>query len=302
MWDISKLLNLTIRRKYFNLIFYLIALSATISCNNREKESLKDKIREWEGKEIVFPQTAVFTIQNGDTVCFPNSQYSYKVLTYVDTADCTSCRLQLSRWARLITKFDSLAVEPVEFLFYIHSNNHSEIANILKRDRFNYPICLDNDDSLNIINCFPKDYTLQTFLLDKNNRVIAIGNPITNLEIKKLYTEIVKNGNKKIRSNSTRVACNTNTYNYGDIRVGNVYTSCFKLYNVGGMPLEITDVAVSCDCINVDYPRQPIRMGDAAVVKVDYKANMPKEFEETIQLQCNSNLKYISFEIRGNVI
>ena len=40
------------------------------------------------------------------------------------------------------------------------------------------PVCIDIDDQLNKLNKFPADITFQTFLLDKDNKVAVLGNPV----------------------------------------------------------------------------------------------------------------------------
>jgi hypothetical protein len=51
-----------------------------------------------------------------------------------------------------------------------------ELRYLTRRDKFTYPVCFDEQDELNRLNRFPSDMTFQTFLLDKENKVVAIGN------------------------------------------------------------------------------------------------------------------------------
>ena len=67
-----------------------------------------------------------------------------------------------------------------------------EHRSLTRRDNFTYPICFDEMDDFNKLNRFPSDMTFQTFLLDKENRVIDIGNPVHNLNIWKLYMNTIK--------------------------------------------------------------------------------------------------------------
>ena len=46
-------------------------------------------------------------------------------------------------------------------------------------------------DSLNRMNNFLHEEHLCTFLLDKNDKIIAIGNPILNYNVKKMYLDII---------------------------------------------------------------------------------------------------------------
>ena len=68
------------------------------SCKESEKDKIARLVEEWEGKEILFPAHSFFTIQGKDTVDFSLADADYKVVTYIDSVGCTSCKLQLIRW------------------------------------------------------------------------------------------------------------------------------------------------------------------------------------------------------------
>lgn len=175
--------------KTLNLIL-LVLLPIFFSCKNEQKEKEKhiaQLVNEWQGKQIVFPENLIFTRYLTDTTDFRIPQSEYKVLVYVDSIGCTSCKLQLHKWKELIEYTDSVTQEKVPFLFFFHSKDYKEIRYLLKRDGFDRPVCIDMDDRLNKLNKFPADMTFQTFLLDKNNKVAALGNPVHNTAIKDLY-------------------------------------------------------------------------------------------------------------------
>ena len=67
-----------------------------------------------------------------------------------------------------------------------------EIYQTLRVERFKHPICIDEGDYLNKLNHFPADMAFQTFLLDNDNRVVAMGNPIHNLKVRELYLKIIQ--------------------------------------------------------------------------------------------------------------
>ena len=58
---------------------------------------------------------------------------------------------------------------------------------LLKQDAITVPVCIDDKDQLNAINCFPSRDDFQCFLLDKDNKVVYIGNPVYNPRIKEMY-------------------------------------------------------------------------------------------------------------------
>lgn len=78
--------------KHIYLLFFLCLLC---SCKESEKEKIARLVKEWDGKEISFPPHSVFTIQGKDTIDFSFADAEYKIVTYVDSVGCTSCKLQL---------------------------------------------------------------------------------------------------------------------------------------------------------------------------------------------------------------
>ena len=77
-----------------------------MSCLNKDN-NIVSLLKEWEQKEILFPKEMYFTTMLRDTTYY-NLQSEYKILAYVDSIGCTSCKLQLSAWSMLINEIDSL--------------------------------------------------------------------------------------------------------------------------------------------------------------------------------------------------
>ena len=190
-------------KKGFVFTMYIMVLLILFSsCQNKTKNHVIQLVREWEGKEIQFPPNSVFTIQGKDTIKHSGDNCDYKIVTYIDSIGCTSCKLQLQNWKDFILKMDSLNHDKVSFLFCFYPKDKSELRFIFQRDSFEYPICLDENDSFNKLNHFPSDMTFQTFLLNRNNKVLAIGNPIHNPKIRELYVKIIRGESIAIENES----------------------------------------------------------------------------------------------------
>lgn len=172
-----------------NFIVVLLSTVVFISCSNR-KERIAQIVSEWQDKEIFFPTNSVFTIQGKDTVDYP-IESKYKVLVYVDSVGCTSCKLQLNKWNEFITEVDSITNHNIQFLFYLSSKNAREIRNYAIQEDFLCPFCFDPNNNINQLNNFPDQDIFHTFLLDENNKVRIIGNPNKNDRIKKLFIECI---------------------------------------------------------------------------------------------------------------
>lgn len=271
------------------------------SCQNTRKDEITMLIKEWEGKEIVFPSNLEFTIQGRSKVKPLDENTDYKIVTYVDSMGCTSCKLRLLLWKKLIFEVDSLSNFSVSFYFFFHPKKRSELYSILRRDDFIYPVCIDEKDTFNKLNHIPGNDQFQTFLLDRNNKVVAIGNPTNNLKVKELYVKIIKglaleNKEKDIR---TKVNVDESTVSLGNLDWQKEQKVTFSLKNVGNELLVIEGVDTSCGCTTVEYKKEPIRSGENLDLHVMYKADHPEHFNKTITVYCNAESSPIKLTISG---
>lgn len=168
------------------ILISFICLSFS-SCKESKEERIARLVGEWTGREVIFPSRLVFTIKGRDTIDFDYRQADYKIVTYVDSIGCTGCKLQLPLWADFVTEVNSITQGTVPFVFCFHPRSLKEMRYFLQLEGFEYPVFLDVKDEFNRLNQFPNDMTFQTFLLDKDNKIISIGNPIHNPKVKALY-------------------------------------------------------------------------------------------------------------------
>ena len=281
------------------LLYLFLLLVVLSSCS--KGTDVKSLYEEWINKVIVFPKDMTFTIEMRDTVFFPFDK-SYKILTHVDTTGCTSCRLKLNQWKIWMTEVDSLSSGAVQFLYFFAPKKIGEMIYNLRVNDFNYPVCIDLKDSLGILNNFPKDDAFNTFLLDKDNRVIAIGNPIHNPKIKELYLKIIQGqpiGEEK-ETIKTQVALSEASFTFGDFPWQEAQTHSFEVKNTGNKPLVIQDVTTSCGCITVDFTKEPVQPGGAAIVTVTYKADRAEYFDKTVTVYGNAEQLPVQLHVSGN--
>ena len=285
-------------RKIVTLIMCVWMLA---SCEESREEAMLRLVNEWNGKEIKFPSRSVFTIQGKDTVDFEFGNADYKVVTYIDSVGCTSCKLQLPRWKKLVAEVDSLTDGRVPFLFYFHPKDMKELRYLTRRDDFTYPVCFDEKDELNRLNQFPTDMTFQTFLLDKDNKVVAMGNPVLNPKIKDLYLGVIK-GEKETGQvvNSTSMSVNQTVLDFGSFPQSEKQEKSFVLTNIGGGLLVIQDIITSCGCIKVEYSKEPVRPGGTLDVKVIYEAEQAEHFNKTVTVYCNTKDSPLRLAVKGN--
>ena len=269
---------------------FLLLLSLLAACQESDKERLTRLVQEWDGKEIAFPAQAVFTVQGRDTVDFRWQSAPYRIVTYVDSLGCASCKLQLPKWKQLIAETDSLfGKEKLSYVFFFHPKDARELTYLTRRDGFTYPVCFDREDAFNRVNRFPSEMALQTFLLDKDNRVVAIGNPVHNPQVKELYLNII--GGKRSATTGTKqtsVSLSERDVQFGSFLMSERQERKVTLKNTGDAPLVIHGVDTSCGCTHVEYSQRPLRPGEETTLLIVYEADEAGHFHKTVDVYCNT--------------
>ena len=285
----------------FKIMLLLLGLSLLSCKDNSQKETITRLVKEWKGKQIKFPTDAIFTKYITDTTNFQIPSKGDKVLIYVDSLGCVSCKLQLRKWKQFIAYTDSVTGGSVPFLFFFHSKDTDETRYILKIDQFDYPVCIDRADRLNKLNAFPSDVTFQTFLLDANNNVAVIGNPIHNVLVKDLYIKELtgKPTNQSVQQKTTATADQL-TFDLGTYSLEEEKKISFTLTNTGNLPLVIQDVLTTCDCMDITFEKHPIRTKEKTTVSIVMKAKEKGFFSKTVTVYANTN-RPIKIQIKGSV-
>jgi hypothetical protein len=79
-------------------VYYIFALFMFCSCKESDKDRITRLVKEWKGKELVFPGNRVFTRYGVDTLDDQIPDTNWKVVSYIDSVGCISCKLQFYRW------------------------------------------------------------------------------------------------------------------------------------------------------------------------------------------------------------
>ncbi len=260
-----------------SLISFMFIVMLFLSCKESEQAKIARLVNEWTGKIIQFPDSICLTSYASDTVMtkYTREQSSYTILNYVDTIGCVSCRLQLPRWKTMMEELDSLYPTKVTCLMVFNPKGKRKLIKHLKNNQFNYFVYIDEKDTLNRMNKFLNEEDFGTFLLDKNDKIVAIGNPVLKPRVRDLYFNIIS-GETVVSSvdkeELTVISLSKDKVDLGNFSWNKERETEFVISNVGKLPLVINDVITSCGCTKVDYIKKPILPGDNIILKIKYKA------------------------------
>lgn len=276
-----------------------------VSCKESKQNKIARLVNEWNGKTIRFPDNMCLTSYTNDTVVtkYIREKSSYTILNYVDTIGCMSCKLQLPRWKEMIEEIDSIYPMRVNFLMAFYPKGKRQLIKHLRDNHFDSFVFIDEMDSLNRINQFLNDDHFCTFLLDENDKIIAIGNPILKYGVRKMYLDIISG--KTILSSGgehslTVMSVSKDKVDLGSFSWNEAQKVEFVVSNIGDFPLVINDVITSCGCTTVEYSKEPVQKGKNLTLKVKYKADHPEHFNKTITVYCNTKDSPLRLKISGN--
>jgi hypothetical protein len=158
------------KMRYKLLIILVCFLS--ISCKDKKTKLTEEMqiVKEWTGKTVIIPN---------DTMV---DSREYKILLYIDSTITSLHPL----WQVYIMEM----TDKVDFLFYSYSRKVEALTEFGN----SFPNChvyIDTIDELNKLNKFPVNPVFHCFLLDKSNKILAMGNPARNSKIWELYKKII---------------------------------------------------------------------------------------------------------------
>lgn len=305
-----------------NIILYIIILISFSSCDvinvkiktlkksevftyfskKRERKEIAKLVTEWQGREIKFPNDLTFTLFGKDTIEYNYNTSEYKIFMYVDSASCLKCSLQLLKWSEFIEEVDSIYGEKVSFLFAFNSKTIKELYKITKKDGFNYPVIADIDDDFNRINQFPTNDKFHVFLLDKENKVSVIGNPVYNPSVKDLYLKMITNKDEEQKDRFTVLKNSVSDIDLGNISHGEIIEKEVQIHNIGEYDFILKDIVSSCDCTEGISKWDDIKSGDKNSLTIRFKAEEKGEFLRTVSIYGNMEDEFLEITISGIVI
>lgn len=163
-----------------------ILASISVSCNGHEYYRKTDDIGSIIGRKYELP-SIVKWYGGGKDTCIDISNAN-KMIVYFPNTGCTPCALtSLKHWKGIVEEFNSLTID-AKLIFIMHIDVDDEnFMKILEDEQFSYPILCDQAGEFEKYNLLPKNSILNTFILDKDNKVKFVGSPLISSKMKKMF-------------------------------------------------------------------------------------------------------------------
>ncbi|MCL2502971.1 MAG: hypothetical protein FWE99_07560 [Bacteroidales bacterium] len=173
-------------------IVYTLPVLLLFSCSGNR---LTKSVEQFMGQQIVLSADWNAVYKGRDTVLTGFIEAPVKLVVWYDSLGCGSCEVgKMHEWNKITAYADSLA--PWFSIVYLFTPRRADLRSVdraVKIDKFDYPVFIDKDATFIQQNPkLPKNRQLHSFLLDKNNRVVMVGNPLHNPTLWALYKTTIQ--------------------------------------------------------------------------------------------------------------
>lgn len=180
----------------FNTILFLLAcMLSSISCNDIGR--IKKEIERMQQREtyLCLSEMDLYTVEDDEKEIRSSFETSLmKLVVYVDSSVCSSCLIKnMYHWYDVIDKVERRyhGKLKVVFVFNPPKKQSRMLEYAYRNSAFSYPIFVDTADVFKRMNFhIPNDNKYHTFLLDKQDRVILVGCPLTNPDVRTMFYEL----------------------------------------------------------------------------------------------------------------
>ncbi len=185
------------RNKNRITVYILLSVICSLICAcNSQKKELQEKVEKLQSAAINIPYDRMSCWASDSIIAIsPWNKAKLKLVHYVDSATCSTCYLSKIAANELLFRMEKLSNNEFCNIFIINPDNVAK-----KRLKAGFhdktipqTIFVDSANVFTEVNPnIPLESMYHTFLLDENNKVILVGNPIANEKIGDMFQSVVE--------------------------------------------------------------------------------------------------------------
>ena len=291
----SKIFYIMYSKWKISLIFLLLIFLIS-GCKTDPRKEYEKVVIEWTGKTMTFPDS--MQMMSGERVSPPETDFT--IVAYYDSVGCTTCKMKLPYWEEFMAKVNTIVGYGKVTLMIVTNQSAKETRYLVRKNGFKYPVYIDNEDIFIHLNSFPKNENLQSFLLDEDKKVIAIGNPVNSVNIAKLFLNKMKSSEDNFSFDS--VDDRVLEYDFGKIKPNQKVKQSFSLWNDTRDTLKVNKIITSCECTQGSISKEVIPPGDTYSITAIFKDTLSGEFLRSISVIFENKQPDIRIELTGEII
>lgn len=166
-------------------VWFKIAIFVLLCSCTDETRKIKCNIEKMRERSMCLPFEKMQPY-NKEEISDVLSAKSYQLIIYVDSTQCSTCYLNtINRWCSTLDSLRNKSDKLTSVFILSSSKKHiKSVKNKLKHLKFDHLIYLDSVGAFAQNNPhIPTESMYHTFLLDKNNNVVFVGDPSRNQSV-----------------------------------------------------------------------------------------------------------------------
>lgn len=273
--------------KHASTILIVTVSLIVSSCNMKTRESeITHLMKEWNGKEFLFSDSIKTMLKKCNSLKYERCKISsdFCIVYYLDEDVCSSCRI--NSWRNYIRGLTADSEGKVSSILII-SPRIKEMDIEDNRSETDYLIVQDYDNIIKKKNNLPDDDLFKVMLLDKQNKVVVIGNPLLNKGMDKLIRKAIgiNNSQENIKA---KLVLELNQWDYGTISSDTTSVITFAISNEGPNPAFIKRLSSTCDCVKAKISSHVLYPDDSAKVEISLSPMYKGKIKEHVFIESNT--------------
>ena len=119
---------------------------------------------------------------------------------------------------------------------------------------------------------------------------------------KEVVKEEPKQEKPKKKRKRSKISFEEKTWNFGELRDGDIVNHDFKFKNVGNAPLNIKNVTATCGCTQPSFPFLPVAPGEEGTISVTFNSTGKiNEQRPTVTVITNGKPSIVKLNLEGMV-
>ena len=180
------------KRALFLVVLSIVPILLLYSCKEVKVKRLVSRMM---GTEITIPKS--LELMNAkfiaDSLWLVRDD-KYKLVITISNEQCTNCRISVHDLIdSLLVSVPSCDIAPMVVLSNPDEESIRDAYYTIEKFRLSYPIYLDISSRLFELNpVIPDNPSFQSFLLDRDDRIVLVGDPSLDYNIMKLYQKVLR--------------------------------------------------------------------------------------------------------------
>ena len=168
------------------IIIVVISCVAFCACNNEER--VIREIKELSGREIIFPSGYVSLSCDKSLSIDSLLMQNIKIVSYIDDLPCTECGVRmLHSWIDDICDIDP----KVSYIIVVQTQQKKSLFESIDSMQLARPLMYYDTPVFGDINNLDVLARNKTFLLNRDNKIVLVGEPWNNEKLSKLYSQAI---------------------------------------------------------------------------------------------------------------